>query len=159
MEYGVGVGENLPGGYAVLSGPRLEVVGPLPLVVPVDAVDAPPGDVAHPRSVLGVAVEGDALGITRQMKVGYFIYSQSVEIFSVNAEANQLVLLPFSVREYLGHLVPAVRNYRRVITMLDDKGPVYSRTIFETQRPVGFLLPNGSLTHLSFNRLCDPISS
>ena len=63
VEHRVGVGENLLGGDAVFSGPRLEVVAPLLPVVPVDAVDAPLGYVADPLPVLRVAVKGEALGV------------------------------------------------------------------------------------------------
>ena len=41
VEHGVGVGENLLGGDAVLSGQGLELVAPLLPVVPVDVLDAP----------------------------------------------------------------------------------------------------------------------
>ena len=68
VEHGVGVGENLLGGDAVLSGQGLEVVAPLLPVVPVDAVDAPLGDVAHPLPVLRVAVEGEALGVAGEVQ-------------------------------------------------------------------------------------------
>ena len=57
VEHGVGVGENLLGGDAVLSGQGLEVIAPLLPVVPVDPVDAPPSDVAHPLPVPGVSVD------------------------------------------------------------------------------------------------------
>ena len=69
VQHGVGVGENLLGGDAILSGQCLEVVAPLLPVVPVDLVDAPPGDVAHPLPVLRVAVEGEALGGFQQVIV------------------------------------------------------------------------------------------
>ena len=67
MEHGVGVGEDLLRGDAVLPGQGLEVVSPLPPVVVVDLVDAPLGDVADPLPGIRVTVEGKTLHIHEQL--------------------------------------------------------------------------------------------
>ena len=92
VEHGVGVGENLLGGDSILSGQHLEVVAPLLPVVPVDAVDAPPRDVAHPLPVLRVSVEGEALGFFQRVVPEHFISRQNRKWF-VGRKAGEAIAL------------------------------------------------------------------
>ena len=110
VEHGVGVGENLLGGDAVLPGQGLKFLAPLLPVVVVDAVDAPLGNVADPFAVRRVAVEGQALGLFGESLVRHTLsVAKHVEV--VWSRKHRKSKLPYSDRvyrkswEHLRHLV------------------------------------------------------
>ena len=125
VHHGVGVGEDVLGGDAIGPSQFIESLAPFLPVVVVELPDAPLGDVADPLPVVGVAVEGQALIVSYGMQVNQFVGCQGVEWLVPSGEIDRRVTVSPMVRKDLRHLVSAMRDNRRIVTVLHDEGPVH----------------------------------